>query len=158
MTQEGAKAHRRCRCSEKNPIMLIHEISRITHERVKKNCPEMQKSCRLIMMELARKDNVTQLDLVRATHLKAPTVSVSLQKMERDGLVLRRQDQDDLRAIRVFLTPKGRELDTQILKKIYEQDENAVSCLTAEELETLKQLLRKIKQHLIGGKDRLEKC
>ena len=110
------------------------------------------------MMELARRDNVTQLDLVRSTHLKAPTVSVSLQKMERDGIVLRRQDQDDLRAIRVFLTPKGRELDSQIMKKIHEQDDNAVSCLSSEELATLKQLLRKIKQHLTGGNDNLETC
>ena len=108
-------------------------------------------------MELARQDNVTQLDLVKATHLKAPTVSVSLQKMERDGLVTRKQDQEDLRAIRVFLTDKGREIDTQILKKIHEQDKDAISCLTAEELDSLKLILKKIRRHLVGGPNCCEK-
>lgn len=150
------KMHHPHHAPNESSIMLIHEISRLTHEHVKQNCPEMQRSCRLIMMELAHKDNVTQLDLVRATHLKPPTVSVCLQKMERDDIVMRRQDQNDLRATRVFLTAHGREIDQQIISKIREQESKAESCLSQEELETLRQLLKKVRNHLIGGTDNLE--
>ena len=136
---------------EMHVMNLIHEISRITHDRIKRNCPEMQRSCRLIMMELAHHDNVTQLDLVHATHLKAPTVSVSLQKMERDGLVLRRPDEDDLRATRVFLTEKGREMDRSIVMKIRENEHEIENCLSEEELKTLRAILLKILNNLIGG-------
>ena len=136
---------------EMHVMNLIHEISRITHDRIKRNCPEMQRSCRLIMMELAHRDNVTQLDLVHATHLKAPTVSVSLQKMERDGLVLRRPDEDDLRATRVFLTEKGREMDRSIVTKIRENEHEIENCLSEEELRTLRAILLKILNNLIGG-------
>lgn len=135
---------------------LIHDISRITHERVKRDCPEMQRSCRLIMMELAFRDNVTQLELVHATHLKAPTISVSLQKMERDGIVLRKQDPDDLRATRVFLTDKGRNMHNHIISKIHENDTLAESALTEEELKTLTALLLKVRNHLIGGSEHFE--
>ena len=149
MHKEKSSPHHRRRPPE-SVSTLIHEINRITMDRIRENCPELQRSCRLIMMELAHKDNITQLDLVHATHLKAPTVSVSLQKMERDGLVLRRQDQEDLRATRVFLTDKGRELDRQIIGKIMEQDSEVEKCLTEEEKEIILKLLRKIRNNLLG--------
>ena len=141
---------------EMHVTALIHDISRITHERVKHDCPEMQRSCRLIMMELAHRDNVTQLELVRATHLKAPTVSVSLQKMEHSGIVMRKRDVEDLRATRVFLTDKGRDMHNHIISKIKEQENEAESALTEEEKETLKLLLCKIHSKLIGGTEDLE--
>ena len=130
---------------------LLHDINRISMEQIKNNCPELKRSCRLILMELSHKDNVTQLDLVRATHLKAPTVSVSLQKMEKDGLVLRRQDEEDLRATRVFLTENGRKLDQQIISKLKEHDTAIENCLTPEEKKIMLQLLKKIRNNLIGG-------
>ena len=68
-----------------NPMSLIGEISRIMNGRFlegeEKNSL-FQKSSRLLMIELSRKEGVTQLDLVKATHLKAPTISVTLQKLE----------------------------------------------------------------------------
>ena len=102
------------------------------------------------MMELAKRDNVTQLDLVRATHLKPPTISVTLQKMEQDGIVVRRPDENDLRATRVSLTEKGREMDTQILERFREEERRMESELTAEEAETLERILLKLKNYLTG--------
>ncbi len=135
---------------------LIHEISRLTHEKIKVDCPEMQRSARMIMMELARRDNVTQLDLVKATHLKAPTVSVVLQKMEKDGIVSRRSDAYDLRATRVSLTEKGREMDNQVLERVREEERRMESSLTPEEAQTLEQILLKIRDYLTGGNNSSE--
>ena len=135
---------------------LIHEISRLTHEKIKADCPDMQRSARMIMMELARRDNVTQLDLVRATHLKAPTVSVVLQKMEHDGIVKRRPDDYDLRATRVSLTQKGREMDSQILERFREEERRMESCLTPAEAEELERILLKIRDYLTGGPEAIE--
>lgn len=139
------------------PLMaLIHEISRLTHEKIRADCPEMQHSFRLIMMELARQDNVTQLDLVRATHLKAPTISVTLQKMEKEGLVSRRPDDYDLRVTRVTLTEKGRELDNQVLNRFRTEERRIEECLTAEERDALDLILMKIRNYLTGGTDSIE--
>jgi len=154
------KMHHSHRCQRDPARMgamgLIHEISRISHNHVKKDCPEMQRSCRLIMMELAYRDNITQLDLVHATHLKAPTISVSLRKMENDGIVLRKQDPDDLRATRVFLTEKGRNIHNHIVSKIHEHESQAESVLTEDERKTLTSLLLKIRTNLTGGTEHLE--
>lgn len=136
---------------EPHLMRLIHDISRLTHEKIKADCPEMQRSCRLIMMELARRDNMTQLELVHATHLKPPTVSVTLQKMEQDGIVTRRDDAYDLRVTRVSLTPKGREMDNKVLERFREEERRMESSLTKEEAETLEAILLKIRSYLTGG-------
>ncbi len=139
-----------------NPMAMIHDIDRLTHERVKASAPPMQRSHRMILMHLARRDNVTQLDLVHATHLKAPTVSVCLQKMERDGLVERKADEKDLRATRVFLTAKGLEIDRQVVSKIREQEQRVSDCLTTEEKEILVSLLAKIRTNLLEENEESE--
>lgn len=135
------------------PVSLMHDIDRMTHDRIKADLPNLQPSCRMIMMHLAHHDNVTQLELVRATHLKPPTVSVSLQKMEKNGLVTRRTDTNDLRMTRVSLTEKGREMDRHILSTIHEQDTAVKNILTPDELQIFMQLLQKIHSHLLEGEN-----
>ena len=140
----------------RTPMLMMHEITRLMGDKIREkgdDNPISQKSGRLIMMELAKRDGRTQLDLVNTTHLKAPTISVALQKLEHDGFVLRRPDEYDLRATRVFLTDKGRELDNKIRKRVYEEEALAMENLTESECETLVKLLGKIKQNLIKDKE-----
>ncbi len=141
----------------KSPMMLISEISRLMGDKIREkgdDNPIQQKSGRLLLMELAKKDGRTQLDLVNATHLKAPTISVALQKMEKDGYVLRKPDEYDLRATRVFLTEKGRELDNRIRKRVQEEEALAMMDLTESEYETLVKLLTKIKGSILKDSEK----
>lgn len=150
-TAERFPAHK------KTPMQLISEIHRLMGDKLRTNGEEHpvgQKSGRLLLMELAHKDGRTQLDLVRATHLKAPTISVALQKLEKEGYVSRRPDEYDLRATRVFLTDKGRALDNKIRKRIFEEESDAMKDLTESESETLMRLLTKIKKNLIDESER----
>lgn len=139
-----------------NPMAIIHEIDRLTHEKIKTFAPPLPRSCQMIMMHLARKDNVTQLDLVHATRLKAPTVSICLQKMENDGLVIRRADEHDMRATRVFLTDKGRNIDKSVISKVREHEMHISDCLTSEERDTLVSLLLKLRKNLLEENDTRE--
>jgi len=140
-----------------NPMSLIGEISRIMNSRIldgeEKNSL-FQKSSRLLMVELTRKDGVTQLDLVRSTHLKAPTISVTLQKLEKEGFVERKHDDYDLRAIRVYLTEKGKSYNRYIIKKVIKEESEALECLTDTESKQLMRLLAKIKENLIEDNEK----
>ena len=135
-----------------NPMSVIGEISRLMNGRLlageDKNSL-LQKSSRLLMMELARRDGITQLDLVKSTHLKAPTISVTLQKLEKDGFVERKTDSYDLRAVRVYLTEKGINFTKHIVKKVRSTEEDILSCLTDGESRQLMKLLLKIKENMI---------
>lgn len=135
-----------------NPMSLIGEISRLMNCKIIEGEDKnslMQKSSRLLMIELAKRDGITQLDLVRATHLKAPTISVTLQKLEKDGFVTRRTDNYDLRAMRVYLTEKGNDYNKHIVRKVRTEEENVLSCLTDSENKQLMKLLLKIKENMV---------
>ena len=142
-----------------NPISLISEISRIINIRIlegeEKNSL-FQKSSRLLMIELGRRDGVTQLDLVKSTHMKAPTISVTLQKLEKDGYVERKHDDYDLRAVRVYLTEKGKSYNRFIFKKVIFEEENALNCLSDSESKQLMRLLLKVKEHLIDENEKIQ--
>ena len=140
------------RCDKPTPIMVLNEISRIMGARIRSKDIEgvtLQKSARLILRELAHKDDKTQLELVKATHLKAPTVSVVLQKLEKEGIVSRKADEYDLRATRVFLTERGHAIDDELRKAIQEEDRIAMEVLSEDEKETLMKTLCKIRDHLV---------
>jgi len=135
----------------KSPMLLINEIARLMTEKISLNNednPVTQKSGKTLLVELAKRDGRTQLELVNATHLKAPTISVALQKLEKDGYVFRRPDEYDLRATRVFLTEKGREVNAKIRRLMYEEETSALSVLTQSEIDTLYRLLLKVQENM----------
>jgi len=140
-----------CRMHKPTPMMLVNEVSHLMIDRIQRHHDELftQRSIRHLIMELAHKDGRTQLELVNATHLKAPTVSVVMQKLEREGIVTRKPDEYDLRATRVFLTEKGRELDNRSRQSIRDAEAVAMGNLTEEEKETLYKLLLKVRESLV---------
>ena len=144
-----------------NPVKLCNEIARIFRARRREGIDiegvMTQPGAGLILSYLAIGDDITQLDLVNATHLKAPTVSIILKKMEEEGIVHREADKHDLRAMRVFLTDYGRELDAANIANIKELDAMALDGISESEQATLMLLLTKIRDNIIktqiGGKD-----
>ena len=138
-----------------SPMLILNEISHLMISRISKQHDELlsQRSVRLLIMELARKDGCTQLELVNATHLKAPTVSVAMQKLEKNGIVIRRPDDYDLRATRVYLTEKGRELDNRTRETVYESEDLALASFTQEEKEIFEKLLLKIRSTLLDDQN-----
>lgn len=101
------------------------------------------------MMELNRRDGVTQLELVKLTHLKAPTISITLQKLEKYGYVERKHDNYDMRAVRVYLTEKGKSYNKLIIKKVISAEENALKSLSDAEAKQLMRLLLKIREDIV---------
>src|ERR1700681_3019086 len=54
-------------------------------------------------------------DLARLDHLKQPSMSAVLIRMERLGWVQRLEDHDDLRAVIVRLTPAGERIASELI-------------------------------------------
>lgn len=132
--------------------MLIGEISKITNVTIHKKSEMLglPQGYRSIIFHLAHNDGITQLELSKLTRLKPPTVSVSLQKMEREGLVTRTADKDDLRKTIVSLTDKGKEIVKSITEVFDCYDKAITETLTASEAEQLKSLLMKVRKSIIS--------
>ena len=138
---------------EDSPIKLCHDISRLSRMRLREDGEGeslfAQPGARAVLSFLAREDGVTQLELVRDTHLRAPTVSVMLRRFEEAGIVCRKRDEKDLRAVRVYLTERGREIERRNFCRIQKIDGEALAVLSEEEQATLTALLEKLRQHML---------
>jgi len=135
-----------------NPVKLCHDIARLGRAKNRETVIEgvmSQPGARLVLSFLAVSDGKSQKELVELTHLRAPTVSVILQKMEDEGIARRRRNPEDKRELRVYLTEYGREVDRNGIAKIKQTDALALEGLSPQEIETLMTLLGKMKENLL---------
>ena len=128
-------------------MALIKEITEVYSARVKAKAENLgiKNAYRPLLTALAIKDGDTQLSLVGRTGLKAPTVSIILRKMEREGLVNRQTDENDLRKTHVFLTEKGKEANGMLLAGIDEAEHEMFAALSDEEYAAFFEMLKRIK-------------
>lgn len=139
------------------PVKLCCEISRLFHTRLRESGQVdgvmSQPGAGLVLSLLAINDGISQKDLVTATHLRAPTISVIIKKMTEEGIVRIENDRDDLRVMRIYLTEHGREIDMERINRVREIDKVAHASLSDEESQTLMTLLSKIRTDLLPGKE-----
>lgn len=105
-------------------------------------------SYRNIMNSLCENESLTQLELVKITNLKAPTISITLRSMERDGIVSRVKNDIDRRETHVAITDKGRKMYQKMLASIEKIQKKMTCSLTAEETEQVSALLKKMCDNL----------
>jgi len=103
-----------------------------------------------LLMELWDHDGRTQANLAEALGVEPPTVTKMLQRMENADLVDRRPDATDRRAVRVFLTPKGRRLKGKVDKLWVELEAQTVEGLSDRQKSTLRSLLNSLEGNLTG--------
>ncbi len=141
----------KCCPPEPTPGMLISEISKLFHDKMNHNSETLgfKNGYRQILRHLARKDGIAQVELVRLTHLKAPTISVTLRKMEEEELVRRTTDQIDQRQTHVYLTDKGREMERAFFGKIIETENVLLRDISQEEKDALCAILKKMRHNLL---------
>ncbi len=137
------------------PSMMTNEVSKLFRDIINRDVEKLgvQNSYRQLLFHLSRKDGVSQLELARATHLKAPTVSVTLKNMEADGLVERKGDINDLRIIHVYLTDKGRQTDDKIREIHHMLDSRMTEGISQEELDALVATLTKMRDNILKVTD-----
>ena len=134
------------------PGLLINEISKLFHDRMRKSSEDLgfQNGYRQILRFLVHEDGVTQIDIARDAHFTAPTISVTLKKMEKEGLIRRRTDKKDTRRTRVFITQKGREWESRLHEKIMDCEEILIRGLSEQETQELCRLLTKVRENILA--------
>lgn len=150
---------RRMPPAQKTPMMVINEVSKLFRDTMRENAdPNVQGSYRSLLFHLAHEDGRTQLELAKLTHLKPPTVSITIRKMESDGYVTRVTDENDMRQVRVYLTEKGRNHDKMVQEHINSIDQKVMKDITPEEAKTVIRILERMRDNLMGEKSEEEFC
>ena len=101
-----------------------------------------------ILFELWRKEGQTHSQLAEQMCLEPPTITKMLQRMEGAGLVERRQDSEDARVSRVYLTDRGRGLEKDVVKVWQQLEDHTVRGLNETEQLLLRRLLIQVNDNL----------
>ncbi len=100
----------------------------------------------MLLLRLAEEDGLTQTRLAELMRLEPPTVTKMLTRMGR--LIERRQDAEDARISRIYLTPQGCALQQGIVETWEHLDELTLKGLTETEQLLLRRLLMQVYQNL----------
>jgi MarR family transcriptional regulator, organic hydroperoxide resistance regulator len=108
-----------------------------------------------VLLCLMDQESIGQSDLVTNLCIEPPTVTKMLQRMEKAGLVERRQDEQDARASRVNATAQGRALQQSILQVWDDLEKRMLASLTVTEQTLLRRLLLQVLANLTAIPDEL---
>jgi MarR family transcriptional regulator, organic hydroperoxide resistance regulator len=98
---------------------------------------------------LARRDGLSQRELMGGAGLMQPATSSALKAMKRMRLISRGTDTDDRRVVRFYLTAKARTLlEKTLLPAGARLRERALVEFSAAQVETLHSMLRRMKANL----------
>ncbi len=98
---------------------------------------------------LWREDGLTPGELAQRIGVETPTVTRAAQRMEVTGLVRRIPDPDDARLVRVYLTERGREVQTRLPALLRAATEEVLAGLGQEERAELIRLLKRVQKNLL---------
>ena len=103
-----------------------------------------------ILESFWREDGQTPGELAQRIGVETPTVTRAAQRMEAAGLVRRVPDQEDARLVRVYLTKRGREVQTLLPTLLRAATDEVLAGLTQEERAELVRLLKHVQQNLLA--------
>ncbi|MCM0148620.1 MarR family transcriptional regulator [Photobacterium galatheae] len=96
------------------------------------------------LMCLWEEEGVSQRDIAAKAKVENSTTTRTLDKLEKLGLVERHPDPQSRRTFRIYLTQKGRELESVLTPIPLSINQHLLSALNAKEQQQMLALLQKI--------------
>lgn len=101
-----------------------------------------------ILAVLYKKDGCSQKELVKELGVKPPTVTVSIQRLEKSGLIIRRQDEKDQRVSRIYLSEEGRAIIKEGIQMAKEGEKQILAGFSESELCLMRRFCQQIKENI----------
>jgi DNA-binding MarR family transcriptional regulator len=101
-----------------------------------------------VLSHLWQKDGVQQSELALCTNRNRANVTRILDILERESIVERRDDANDRRVFRIYLTEKGKSLRDATAKCAEQTIIDSLKGLTKDEIDTCIKVLLKIKSNV----------
>ena len=103
------------------------------------------------LVMLFEQDGLTQAELCRRINVEQPTMANTLQRMERDGLIRRKNDTVDKRRVLVHLTPRAREMQAKVMEQARAVSNQTVKGLSMADQDDMFRLVARMVDNLKDG-------
>ncbi|RKE68214.1 MarR family winged helix-turn-helix transcriptional regulator [Pseudorhodoplanes sinuspersici] len=105
---------------------------------------------------LWNEDGLTQRELSRRVGTTEPTTLTAILSMERSGLIRRAQNKNDRRRMHVYLSPKGRDLKSELMPLARSVVATAVHGFSAAETKSLLAALADVQRNIQASLSQLD--
>ena len=102
----------------------------------------------IFYLKFHEEEKIHQREIEKWFHLKNPTVTGILNRLEEKGFIVRKTKEDDKRFRIIELTEKSRCLMQEMCEEMWQMDDKIYSCMTEEERSQLSGLLERILKSL----------
>jgi DNA-binding MarR family transcriptional regulator len=102
-----------------------------------------------LLFALWEEEGRTHSELAEHLHVQPATITKMIKRMERTGFVERRQDTEDQRVSRVYLTDAGRDIRDAVEGVLRELEEQTFAGFSSEEHALLNQFLLRVRDNLM---------
>lgn len=102
-----------------------------------------------MLIALYEENEILISKLAKKVALDKATLTGIIDRLERDGLVERRDDPKDRRAIRVYLTPKAEAIKEELLDIYHKNNRRFLSVLSPDERIVFERVVKKLET--VGG-------
>lgn len=109
-----------------------------------------------ILFTISRLKNASQREIAGEMNVSPASLSMSIKRMQKAGLLVKKQDPDDLRSNRVELSETGRIVDTELKKELLELDRYMLKDFSGEEMQQLQEMLERIEQNISAYKENID--
>lgn len=141
--------------NDMNTMKLINIASKMfkNHMRAETERAGLNDTYRPIILLLSRENNLTQLEIAKKIHLSTPSTSLTLQKMEAEGLIERKVDENDKRQVRISIAKTGYDFLEKIKELVYKVEDEVFGDIDDETQKEVNIVLKKIVNRFIeiGG-------
>jgi DNA-binding MarR family transcriptional regulator len=100
------------------------------------------------LRELWHEDGLTQAELAARVGRREPTAGTAVRALLRRGLIRIERSQHDRRKTRIFLSGKGRALESQLVPLVRRFDALATEGLSPREVEQFRALMRRLRANV----------
>lgn len=100
-----------------------------------------------ILVQLWKEEGVTQSCLAERVGVDVSTMTKTLQRLQAYGLIERKPDCEDTRAMRVFLTEKGRALEPELTAIWNEIEDQTLAGFSVGERALFVEFLERVKKN-----------
>jgi DNA-binding MarR family transcriptional regulator len=131
-------------------LMGLRRVMRLNRQLLMRNTSDLgghpaQAGC---LRVLRAHEDMTQRDLGELLFVSPAALTTMLQRMERQGLIVRRPDETDQRLVRIRLTEDGRELSDQMLSAFATYVDTTIGPLSVADRTELARLLELLGDNL----------
>lgn len=120
----------------------------IIEKRLKKY--DLVKGQASLLLLIRDNDGITQNELASIIGIRESSMSVRLDKLERNGYIIREIDEDNLKKKKIYITASGKTASIQCRRIVREFDEQLFNGFTKKDKKQFEKYLEKMLDNIIN--------